>query len=60
MRKGGTDLGPLFSGFAVALLIFDGEDAWIAFVFRAAVNPSMDAAGKTFCAFAILQRTESR
>jgi hypothetical protein len=30
------------------------------FVSRAAVNPSMDAAAKTFWAFAILQRPESR
>ena len=27
---------------------------------RAAVDPSMDAAGEPFCAFAILRRAESR
>ena len=27
---------------------------------RDAVDPSMEAAGKTFCAFAILRRAESR
>jgi hypothetical protein len=30
------------------------------FVSRSAVDPSMEAAAKTFCAFAILQRLESR
>jgi hypothetical protein len=29
-------------------------------MFRAAVNPSLEAADKTFCAFAVLRRAESR
>src|ERR1700675_396994 len=29
MRKGGADLGPLLTGFAVALVLFDGEDVQV-------------------------------
>ena len=62
VRKGRSDLGPLLPGLAVALVLFDGEDVktWIEFVVRAAVKPSLAAADKTFCAFAILRRLESQ
>jgi len=44
VRECCTDLGQLPGGLAVALVFLDGEDvnAWIAFIFRAAVKTSSD------------------
>jgi hypothetical protein len=51
MGEGCADLGPAFAGFAVAFVLLDGEARGSLLPFRAAVNPSLDAARKTslFC-----------
>ena len=62
MRKCRADTRPFLLGLSIGFVLFDGEDVktWIEFVVRAAVKPSLAAADKTFCAFAILRRLESQ